>query len=158
MTHPSRGFTLIEMMVSLALLATLAVAALPLLATSARREQEMQLQRALREIRQGIDAYRQAVAEGRIEKRVDDSGYPPSLAALVDGVADRKDPNGARIYFMRRIPRDPMCDCPAREAIDTWRLRSYDSPPDAPRAGRDVFDVTSSSDAEGLNGIPYSAW
>lgn len=153
-----RGFTLIEILVALTLMATLAALVLPLTEQTVRRERETQLQRALREIRLGIDAYKQAAEAGKIDKSIDDSGYPPSLEALVDGVPDKTDPNGQRLYFLRRIPRDPTCDCPDMSAVQTWQLRSYSSPADAPSAGKDVFDVLSKSEGEGLNGIPYKQW
>ncbi len=154
----ARGFTLIELMVSLTLLAILATVALPLTQLSKQRERERALQQALVQLRQGIDAYKQAVDEGRIARRLGDSGYPPTLAALVDGEKDLKDPLGARIYFLRRIPRDPLCDCPARSAADTWGRRSYASPPQEPREGADVFDVYSLSEGVGSNGQPYRDW
>jgi general secretion pathway protein G len=70
---------------------------------------------------------------------------------MVEGAVDKRDPKGARIYFLRRVPGDPFTQEP-------WALRSYASPPDAPASGEDVFDVHSKSDAAGLNGVPYKAW
>lgn len=154
----ARGFTLIELMVALALLATLAAAMLPLIEHHAKREREQQLRAGLRRIRGAIDAYKQAADEGRIEMKMDETGYPPNLEVLESGVQDKRKLDGAAIYFLRRLPRDPMCDCADTPAAQTWRLRSYDSAPDAPRAGADVFDVGSSSDDIGLNGIPYADW
>ncbi|WP_175964387.1 prepilin-type N-terminal cleavage/methylation domain-containing protein [Burkholderia pyrrocinia] len=155
----ARGFTMVELMVTLALMALLATAAFPLAELSARRDRELELRRSLREIRRAIDSYKQASDEGLIEKAADASGYPPTLKALVDGVDNRKATiSGVKIYFMRRIPRDPMCDCSDRPAEQTWKLRSYVSPPDQPREGLDVFDVYSSSDGEALNGTHYRDW
>jgi general secretion pathway protein G len=153
-----RGFTLIELMVSLALLASLAAVALPMTELSARRSEEQQLRQGLRDIRGAIDAYKRAADDGRIEKGFDASGYPPDLEVLERGVEDKKNINGGNIYFLRKLPRDPTCDCPDTEAAQTWRLRSYDSASDAPQSGADVFDVTSMNTEEGLNGIPYSEW
>jgi general secretion pathway protein G len=153
-----RGFTLIELMVALALLATLAAAVLPAIELTARRSREQQLRQSLRDIRRAIDAYKQAADEGRIEKRLDESGYPPNLEVLESGVPDKKKVSGGAIYFLRRLPRDPTCDCADTPAAQTWRLRSYDSAFDAPQAGADVFDVSSMSDEKGLNGIPYDQW
>ena len=122
-----------------------------------RRAQESELREGLRSVRGAIDAYKRAWDEGRIEKRIDDSGYPPTLDALVEGVPDIKDPKGARIYFLRRLPRDPFAD-PLLPAAQTWRLRSYASPPDAPAPGRDVFDVMSDSPGTALDGSAYRDW
>jgi general secretion pathway protein G len=131
---------------------------LPLSQLAAQRNKEQDLRRSLRELREAIDGYKKAADEGRIARASDASGYPPSLSALVDGVSDVRNPAGAKIYFLRRIPRDPFADDPIATAEQTWGLRSYDSPPDSPRSGRDVFDVYSLSKRVGLNGIDYSKW
>lgn len=147
------------MSVTLALLALLASVAFPLTQMAQRRVQEAELRRSLRDIRQAIDAYHKASEGGIVARKADATGYPPDLTALVDGVRDARDPSGSRqLYFMRRLPRDPMCHCPSLSAIETWRVRSYDSPPDAPSEGDDVFDVYSSSDAEALDGTFYRDW
>ncbi|MBE9610404.1 type II secretion system protein [Chitinilyticum piscinae] len=153
-----RGFTLIELMVTLTILAVLASVALPLSQIAATRNREDQLRQALAQIRTGIDDYKKAADEGRVRKNLDDTGYPPTLQTLVDGVKDAKDPSGKMIYFLRRIPRDPFCDCPQQSNAETWGLRSYASAPDSPEAGKDVFDVYSNSRAIGLNGVPYREW
>ncbi|MFN3717093.1 MAG: hypothetical protein ACK4R8_10260, partial [Thiobacillus sp.] len=62
------------------------------------------------------------------------------------------------LYFLRRLPRDPFYPDASVPAAETWGLRSYASPPDAPVPGRDVFDVHSLSTAKGLNGLPYREW
>ena len=153
------GFTLIEMSVTLALLALLASTAAPLTQMVRRRSEEIKLRRALRDIRHAIDAYYDAARKGEVARGSDESGYPPNLASLVDGVRDARDPSGTRRrYFLRRLPRDPMCHCAERDAASTWRSRSYDSPPDAPAEGADVFDVYSSSDDEALDGTFYRDW
>ncbi|WP_028454221.1 type II secretion system protein [Chitinilyticum litopenaei] len=152
------GFTLIELMVTLTILAVLASVALPLSQIAATRNREEDLRRALWQIREGIDNYKKASDEGRVRKNLDDSGYPPTLEALVEGVKDSKDPAGKNIYFMRRIPRDPFCDCPTLSNAETWGKRNYASPPDSPEEGTDVFDVYSKSGGTGLNGVPYREW
>ena len=116
---------------------------------------EQDLRRALRDIREAIDDYKQASDDGRIQKRVGDSGYPPRLEALVEGVEDQKSPDKQKIYFLRRIPRDPLAAEPSLPAAATWGKRSYASPPDAPREGDDVFDVYSLATGIGINGRPY---
>lgn len=153
------GFTYIELLVASALIGLMAMMALPLLSIQARREREFELSQNLRDIRSAIDRYKQATDSGKIEKSADSSGYPPSLQVLADGVPDRSDASGrGKIYFLRRIPRDPVCDCPEREDADTWLRRSYASPPDDPQAGDDVFDVYSRSQQKGSNEVPYKEW
>lgn len=153
-----RGFTLIELVVTVAIVGILAMAAMPMMEVTAKRQKESELRAALREIRGGIDAYRRTVSEGKIEKKVDESGYPHHLEDLVRGVENVLDPNKGKLYFLRRLPRDPFSDDPAQSAAQTWGKRSYASPPDAPLEGVDVFDVYSLAPGSGLNGIPYREW
>jgi general secretion pathway protein G len=141
-----------------AIVGVLALLATPLLEVTAQRHKETELRLALRQIRSAIDAYRQAVKEQRIESPHDASGYPPSLDVLADGVPDITQPDRRRIYFLRRLPRDPMHPDGTLPAAETWGLRSYASPPDAPAPGEDVYDVHSLSDKTGLNGVPYREW
>jgi general secretion pathway protein G len=158
MPRAEAGFTLIEVLVTLTLLATLAMVAWPLTRVAATQAREAELRRALWQVREAIDAHKTAMDGGHITRMVGASGYPATLSELVDGVTDIRNPAGARLYFLRRIPRDPMCECPGIAAADTWGLRAYASPPDAPEAGNDVFDVYSKSTATGTNGIPYKDW
>jgi general secretion pathway protein G len=152
------GFTLIELLIAATIVAVLASVALPLAELSVKRTRENELRAALREIRGALDAYRQAVEDGRLPKKVGESGYPPQLELLVSGVEDLRSPKKARIHFLRRLPRDPMHPDPKLPPAQTWGKRSYDSPPDAPREGRDVYDVYSLSEGTGLNGLPYRQW
>jgi general secretion pathway protein G len=156
--HCAKGFTLIELLLTLALLATLSTVAYPLTAVMGQRDRELELQRSLREIRRAIDSYKEAADDKRIEQSISASGYPPNLQLLVQGVTDKSDIKGQKIFFLRRIPRDPVCECPELSPIDTWQLRSYRSSPDNPSEGEDVFDVSSRSQRESLNGTPYSQW
>jgi general secretion pathway protein G len=154
----SRGFTLIELVVTVAIVGILALTAMPMLEMTSKRQKESELRAALRDIRSGIDAYRRAVEEGKVEKRVDESGYPRRLDDLAQGVDNIQDPQRVKIYFLRRLPRDPFAAEPALTAAQTWGKRSYASPPDAPTEGADVFDVYSLAAGVGLNGVPYREW
>ncbi len=153
-----RGFTLIELLITVAIVAILASIALPMSQLVVQRNNEQKLQDGLQQIRGAIDAYKQAVDDGHIAKEVGGSGYPGSLRVLVDGAEKIDDPKKSKIYFLRRIPRDPFYLDASVPAEQTWGLRSYESSPDAPQEGADVFDVYSLSDAIGLNGIPYREW
>ncbi|MDP2833557.1 MAG: type II secretion system protein [Pseudomonadota bacterium] len=151
-----RGFTLIELVVAVAIVGVLAWMAVPLLEVAQQRQKEGELRLALRQIRGALDAYRQAVLDKRIESPADASGYPPALERLVEGVPDITQPDRRPIYFLRRLPRDPFALSGA--AGETWGKRSYASPPDDPREGDDVFDVYSLSAKIGLNGVRVREW
>ena len=147
----AKGFTLVELVVTVTIVALLASVAMPLAEATVQRNREQDLRRSLREIREAIDAYKLAADEGRIERKADASGYPERLELLVEGVPDKKAPDGRKLYFLRRIPADPI-------GGGEWGLRSYASPADAPEEGKDVYDVYSRSMEAGLNGIPYRLW
>ncbi|MCY1481485.1 type II secretion system protein G [compost metagenome] len=157
MNGRARGFTLIEVVITLAIVALLASIAAPLTETVVRRGKEQELKTALYQLRDAIDAYKRAADAGYIEKSIASSGYPPNLQVLVDGVRDLRSPKGARLYFLRRIPRDPFADA-RLEAQVVWGLRAYASSAADPRPGEDVFDVYSQARGDGLNGVPYREW
>lgn len=154
----ARGFTLIELVITVAIVGLLASAALPLASMTIQRAKESELRAALRDIRGAIDAYKDAAEQGRVVVEADKSGYPAELKLLYEGVEDATSPEKVKIYFMRRLPRDPFFPDGAAAPEDSWGLRSYASSPDDPQPGDDVFDVYSLARGKGINGVPYHDW
>lgn len=155
----SKGFTLIELIMTVAIIGLLAMVTLPLAELSVQHSKEQALRLALREIRVAIDAYKQAVDDGHIIRSTEKSAYPESLKVLVDGVPDVKDPtNKNKLYFLRRIPRDPMASDSNNSNEEAWGKRSYQSSADDPQEGDNVYDVYSLSTSTGMNGVPYKNW
>ncbi len=154
----ARGFTLIELVITVAIVGLLATSAMPLVELTVKRAKEQELRTALREIRTAIDAYKLAADRGKIEKEADSSGYPRTLDLLIIGVEDITKEERTKIYFMRRFPRDPFFPDESESAVDTWGLRSYASPPDSPEPGDDVYDVYTLSKGTALNGTAYHDW
>jgi general secretion pathway protein G len=157
-TRLTAGFTLIELLVTVTIVAVLSSVALPMAEMAVTRSKEQELRTALRDIRGAIDAYKQAVDEGRIPRTVTGTGYPESLDLLVAGVVDAKSAAREKIYFLRRLPRDPFFTDASAPGADTWGKRAYANPPDDPRDGEDVYDVYSLAEGTGFNGIPYRQW
>jgi general secretion pathway protein G len=152
-----RGFTFVEMLVVVALVSILAAAVVPLAKVTMQRQREIELRRALREIRTAIDHYKDAVDGGQIPAtrvRPGSEGYPPDLETLVVGVqAAGQGTTERKLKFLRRIPIDPM----TREA--SWGMRSYEDRPDSkPWGGGNVYDVYSKSDGTALDGTKYQDW
>ena len=156
-----KGFTLIELIVTVTIVAILASVAMPMLQMSVQRNKENDLRANLRQIREAIDAYKKAVDEGRIKKSIEETGYPPNLETLVNGVVDEKDINKNKLKFLRKIPLDPMtttADKNTEDLPNNWGLRSYASDANEPEPGVDVYDVYSLSQQIGINGIAYAKW
>ena len=159
------GFTLIELMITLALVGVVAWAALPLFEVTSTRAKEVELRQALRTIRAGLDAYKAAVETGKLARASGESGYPASLDLLTEAleVVGKRDVglsatlSPERLVILRRLPRDPFFPDPQVPAAQTWNTRSYGSRADDPQAGADVFDVMSRSPRVGLDGTPYAA-
>ena len=160
------GFTLIEMVITLALVGLLAMTALPLYEVTSTRLKESELRTALRTLRTALDAYKAASDAGAIPRETGASGYPPNLDVLAQGIEVGAkgavtlggQPVTQKLVFLRQVPRDPFHPDPALPAAQTWQTRAYGQPPDEPQAGADVFDVSSTVARTGLNGVPYRQW
>jgi len=154
-----KGFTLIEMLVTLTLLAILATAIFPLAKTAVKREREIELQRNMRIIREAIDVYKKLADEQKIEFDEDTEGYPPDLETLVEGVEvieegkEGEEPETQIVKFLRRIPKDPMTNS------FEWGLRSYQDDLDSDVwGGENVYDIYTKSLATALDGTKYREW
>ena len=153
-----RGFTLIELMVTVAIIALLATLTFPVLEVSRQRSREADLSHALREIRAALDAYKAAADAGLIDTLPESSGYPPNLEVLAQGAPFKDKERKGKLYLLRSLPRDPMESRTELPAAATWALRSYASESADPQEGDDVYDVRSRSNKLGLNGAAYSRW
>ncbi|MBW1863000.1 MAG: type II secretion system protein [Deltaproteobacteria bacterium] len=148
----SSGVTLIELMVTMVILAILSTAILPLSQVTYKRSKEIELRQNLRIIRQALDEYKRMVDEKKIPKKALASGYPEDLEILVTGV-DLQGPVPFKQKFLRRIPKDPITE------DGGWGLRSYFDDTDSDIwGGQDVYDVYSNTDKEALDGTLYRDW
>ena len=152
----ARGFSLVEVIIVTTILMIMAGAAMPLARVTHQRQKEVELRRSLREMRNAIDKFKDAVDNGLIpttELQPGSEGYPPDLETLVDGVPAANDASGRKLKYLRRIPIDPMTNS------TEWGLRSYQDKPDATSwGGRNVYDVYSTSTATALDGTKYRDW
>lgn len=154
------GLSLIELIVTLVILSVLASAALPYAEIAFRRDKELELRRALREIRTAIDYFHADWKAGKLPVTGDaasNDGYPNSLAVLVDGV-DLAGVTARRRFYLRRIPRNPFADA-TLEKEEQWRLRSYRDKIDAAFwGGEDVYDVRVRTEKIAINKTYYKDW
>jgi general secretion pathway protein G len=147
-----RGLTLVELIFTVTIISILSMAALPLARVSIKREKEVELRRALREMREAIDRYKDASDRGFVEVKFGSDGYPPDLETLVKGVTQLNAVD-KKLRFLRRIPKDPMT------GNTEWGLRSsQDSPDSTSYGGQNVYDVYSKSTATALDETKYSDW
>jgi len=148
-----RGLTLVELIVAFTILALLTAMSVPLARYKVRRDKERELRFALREIRKAIDDYKDASLAGKIEVKLGTEGYPEKLDLLVDGVKLLQSPDGKKIKFLRRIPKDPMT------GMFEWGLRSMQDDPDSQSwGGQNVFDVYTKSTERARDGTLYATW
>lgn len=144
-----RGLTLVELIVTMAILSILATAAVPLVRFQVKREKERELRYDLWMMRDAIDKYKDAADRGAFQTKVDSQNYPPDLDTLVNGV----DVQGKKVRFLRKIPPDPMT------GNTDWGMRSMQDDPDSDSwGGQSVFDVYTRSTGTGLDGTKYSTW
>jgi general secretion pathway protein G len=143
------GLTLVELIVTVAILAILASAAVPLARFKAQRERERELRYDLWQMRDAIDKYKDAADKHAFQVKVDSQNYPPDLDTLVKGV----DAQGKKLKFLRRIPVDPMT------GKAEWTMRSMQDDANSDSwGGQNVFDVASKSQRLALDGTKYSDW
>jgi general secretion pathway protein G len=150
------GYTFVELVIVSAMLLILASAVLPLAKVTIQRQREVELRRALREMRTAIDRYKDAVDQGMIgamDVKAGSEGYPPDLETLVEGVTAANDASGRKLKFLRRVPIDPMTK------TTDWGMRSYQDDTDATSwGGQNVYDVFTKHEGTALDGTKYRDW
>jgi len=147
---PARGFTLLELIIAATILSILTMMALPLARVTIQREKEKELRKALWDMRDAIDRYKDAADRNMFQTKLDSQGYPPTLEELVKGVEAQ---GGKKIRFLRSIPVDPMTK------NKEWGMRSMQDDPDSDSwGGQSVFDVYTKSEGTALDGTKYKDW
>ena len=147
-----RAFTLLELLATMVILLLLTSVALPIARVQVQRTRELELRRALRQMREAIDRYKDFSDRGMIPPTPDSFGYPPDLDTLVNGVV-LKGTSEAKYKFLRKIPNDPMTGKP------DWGMRAMQDDPDSQSwGGSNVFDVFSKSRGTALDGTHYVDW
>jgi general secretion pathway protein G len=149
-----RGYTFIEVAIVAAIIAILASAVMPLLKVTVQRNREIELRRALRDMRTAIDKYKDAIDQNLIaDPPTTAEGYPPTLDVLVEGVPAANDSTGKKLRYLRRIPFDPLTK------TTEWGMRSTRDRPDAKSwGGQNVYDVYTKYDGTALDGSKYTDW
>jgi general secretion pathway protein G len=156
MKHGQQGFTFLELVIVTAILMILASTIAPMAQVTAQRTREVELRRALREVRTAIDKFKDAVDQGLIpttELEPGNEGYPPDLETLVNGVSAANDASGRKLKFLRKVPIDPMTK------TTDWGKRAYQDRPDSQSwGGKNVYDVYTTFQGTGLDGTKYRDW
>ena len=154
MRRNQRGLSLVELIVAVAILAVLSMLALPLASLKIRTERQRDLRYALTQMRAAIDKYKDNCDQGFFgPPKIGSNCYPESLDVLVDGTKLAQDPNGTKLKFLRRIPRDPFT------GKFEWGMRStQDDPKSKSWGGQSVFEVFTKSEEKAPDGTPYSEW
>jgi general secretion pathway protein G len=152
----TRGYTFVELIIVTTIILILASAVQPLVRVTIQRQKESELRRALRDMRDAIDKFKESADAQMIpatELKPNSEGYPPDLESLVEGVSVANDATGRKLKFLRRVPIDPMT------GTDEWGMRSYQDKPDTTRwGGQNVFDVFTTSQGTALDGTKYRDW
>jgi general secretion pathway protein G len=156
MKRGEHGFTFLELVIVTGILMILASTIMPMAQVTAQRQREVELRRALREMRTAIDKFKDAVDQGQIpttELEPGNEGYPPDLETLVNGVSVANDASGRKLKFLRKIPIDPMTNS------TEWGMRAYQDRPDSQSwGGKNVFDVYTTYKGTALDGTKFQDW
>jgi general secretion pathway protein G len=124
------GFTMVELMIVMAIIVILISIAIPQYQKSIIRAKESVLQNNLHTLREVIDEY-----------TYDKKKAPQSLDDLVSA------------GYLREIPMDPLTN-----SNQTWKVIMEDALQSVDQTDPGIFDVKSGSDKSGLDGTPYADW